>query len=610
MRRARFRELGAGLQVRGGAIQLAYYQSSIGNFVAADVNAILGTLAQQHGFALEHQQKGAWLSQIRLLQTALARLYDGHIFVEFSIPRMGKRADVVLVVGGIVFVLEFKVGATSFDRSAIEQVHDYALDLKNFHRGSHGVPNVPVVIATVAQPLGVTDFSWAADGVAEPVRAYVDNLPNLVRLCSASRKAPTIEILDWLNSGYQPTPTIVEAAQALYQDHDVKEIARSDAGALNLGATTDCISSIIEHSKSAGRKSICFVTGVPGAGKTLAGLNIATKRAKEHSDEHAVFLSGNGPLVTVLREALARDQAQREATSKSAAARKVASFIQNIHHFRDEALESLAPPYERVVVFDEAQRAWTRDQASKFMQTKRGHADFDMSEPEFLISVMDRHQDWCVIVCLVGGGQEINTGEAGLSEWLQALDTKYGNWDVYISDRLEEAVDVPTLKIRDRQNTTLRSALHLGISMRSFRAEALSDFVDHVVEGRADQARKAYASIAGRYPIWLTRDLNEARQWLRKTARGNERYGLVASSGAYRLRPEGLHVRASIDAPTWFQSEATSGLQVRRMSNGANVLQMPMAQPMQGDAKCRSCAVATQDASGSLDRVRSQQQKD
>ncbi len=521
----------------------------------ADENAILGALAQKHGFALEHQQKGAWLSQIRLLQTALAGLNDGHIFFEFSIPRMGKRADVVLVFGGIVFVLEFKVGATSFDRSAVEQVHDYALDLKNFHRGSHRVPIVPVVIATEAQPVGITEVSWASDGVAEPVRAHVDDLRNLMSLCSSNRHAPAIGIASWLQSGYQPTPTIVEAAQALYQNHDVKEIARSDAGAQNLGETTDCISSIIEHSKRARRKSICFVTGVPGAGKTLAGLNIATKRAKEHSDEHAVFLSGNGPLVTVLREALARDEAQREATSKSAAARKVASFIQNIHHFRDEALESPAPPYERVVVFDEAQRAWTRDQASKFMQTKRGHADFDMSEPEFLISIMDRHQDWCVIVCLVGGGQEINTGEAGLSEWLQAVDTKYGDWDVYISDRIKEAADELTLKIRVRPNTALRSALHLGVSMRSFRAEALSDFVGHVVEGRADEARNAYGTIADRYPIWLTRDLNQARQWLRETARGSERYGLVASSGAYRLRPEGLHVKAAIDAPTWFLND-------------------------------------------------------
>lgn len=468
---------------------------------------------------------------------------------------MGKRADVVLVIGGIVFVLEFKVGATSFERSAIEQVHDYALDLKNFHRGSHSVPIVPVVIATAAEALEVTNISWASDSVAEPVRAQVEDLPNLISQCLASRHTPTIEIADWLNSGYQPTPTIVEAAQALYQDHDVKEIARSDAGAQNLGATTDCISAIIEHSKSAGRKSICFVTGVPGAGKTLAGLNIATRRAKKHSDEHAVFLSGNGPLVTVLREALARDEARREATSKSAAARKVASFIQNIHHFRDEALKGAAAPYEKVVVFDEAQRAWTRDQASKFMQAKRGHADFDMSEPDFLISVMDRHQDWCVIVCLVGGGQEINTGEAGLSEWLQALDTKYENWDVYVSDRLEEAADELTLKIRDRPNAALRSALHLGVSMRSFRAEALSNFVGHVVEGRADQAREAFVSIADRYPIWLTRDLNEARQWLRETARGSERYGLVASSGAYRLRPEGLHVKADIDAPTWFLND-------------------------------------------------------
>jgi hypothetical protein len=501
-------------------MQIAYYLNTVAAFAQDGENAILGTLTKQHSFALEHEQKGAWLSQIRLLQPALVGLNNGYILFEFSIPRMGKRADVVLIIGGIVFVLEFKVGAISFDRSAIEQVHDYALDLKNFHRGSHGVPIVPIVLATAAAPplTSESNVSWAHDLVARPILADVANLQTLANRCLSSGSWPSILIEDWLNSGYEPTPTIVEAAQALFQDHDVREIARSDAGAHNLSTTTDCIATIIDRSKSNGRKSICFVTGVPGAGKTLAGLNIATKRAQEHSDEHAVFLSGNGPLVSVLREALARDEVKRKGTTKRAAERKVASFIQNIHHFRDEALNDTTPPYEKVVVFDEAQRAWSRKRASDYMQKKRGHTGFNMSEPEFLISVMDRHQDWCVIICLIGGGQEINTGEAGLAEWLQALEKCFQNWDIYISDRLEDTnyvSDDVTRCLLSKLPTTRRGALHLGVSMRSFRAEALSSFVDHIVGNSSDRALRIYAEIAERYPIWLTRDINECRRQLR-----------------------------------------------------------------------------------------------
>lgn len=419
-------------------MQVAYYDAPIGAFLDADEASILGTLVQHHGFALEHQQRGAWLGQIRLLKPALSALERGHILFEFAIPRMGKRADVVLIVDGTVFVLEFKVGARSFERSDIEQVHDYALDLKNFHKGSHDLPIVPVVLATEASVAGLPEVQFESDGIAAPVLALVEQLPMMIDRCAGTTTLEPIDVEKWLRSGYQPTPTIVEAAKALYQNHAVEEIARSDASAQNLSHTTDCISAIIGRSKTERRKSICFVTGVPGAGKTLAGLNIATKRAQEHTDEHAVFLSGNGPLVTVLREALARDEAAREETTKTNALRKVSSFIQNIHHFRDEALNNTGAPHEKVAVFDEAQRAWTRDQASRFMQTKRGHIGFDMSEPEFLISVMDRHEDWCVVVCLIGGGQEINTGEAGLGEWLSALEDRFRNWDIYISDRLEE----------------------------------------------------------------------------------------------------------------------------------------------------------------------------
>jgi hypothetical protein len=300
------------------------------------------------------------------------------------------------------------------------------------------------------------------------------------------------------------------------------------------------------------------VTGVPGSGKTLAGLNIATQRSDEHRDEHAVFLSGNGPLVDVLREALARDQVSRDDVSKNSAERKVRSFIQNIHHFRDHYVGNSDIPVEKVVVFDEAQRAWSREQAASFMQRKRGQADFDVSEPEFLVSVMDRHPDWCTVVCLVGGGQEINTGEAGMSEWINALEARFPSWQVHVSPRIA----LPEYGSESEAKTFLASKrvhsdenLHLAVSVRSFRAEALSELVGHIVANEPESASATYKNIQAAYPIYLTRDLHAAKAWLRGKSRGTERFGLVASSGAHRLRAEGIHIKAKIEPAHWFLND-------------------------------------------------------
>ena len=540
--------------------RIAYYEANIQDFLAADEDAILGALSMQHGFALEHQQKHAWQGQIQLLHRLLATTMAGRIYFEFSIPRMGKRADVVLLTGGVVFVIEFKVGSHSFDRYAVEQAHDYALDLKNFHRGSHNLPIVPILIPTAAPLQPVPEIRWAADRVAEPLCISPSGLCQAIDMALKQCSALPFDAVGWSQSGYQPTPTIVEAALALYRQHDVKEITRSEAGAYNLGLTAMRVEQIIEHAKSENRKAICFITGVPGAGKTLAGLNIATSRAERHSDEHAVFLSGNGPLVDVLREALARDKAEREAIPRSRAYREVSTFVQNIHHFRDEALESTHPPVEKVVIFDEAQRAWNREMASKFMQQKRGHATFDMSEPAFLIDAMNRHKDWCVVICLVGGGQEINTGEAGLAEWITVLRDGHPDWDVHVSNRLDDRDyiwDAELAKELAKTSTSRDEALHLGVSIRSFRAEALSKFVGFVVDNEPDQARTTYQAIADKYPILLTRSLSEARSWLQTKARGSERYGLTASSGANRLRPDGIWIKSKIDAPVWFLNDNT-----------------------------------------------------
>ncbi len=439
-------------------------------------------------------------------------------------------------------------------------MEDYALDLKNFHEGSHTVPIVPVLVATHAESRPIPELKFADDLVASPVGTNKTDLGALIDTICAARTVPSLDIDEWMAKGYKPTPTIVQAAEILYRTHTVIDISRSDAGAKNLQETSVTVGCVIDRARQKRQKAICFVTGVPGSGKTLAGLNIATRRSVEHLDEHAVFLSGNGPLVDVLREALARDKVAREGVLKKDAEREVRSFVQNIHHFRDEYVSNSAIPLEKVVVFDEAQRAWTRKQTASFMQRKRGLPDFNMSEPEFLISVMDRHSDWCTIVCLVGGGQEINTGEAGISEWINALENRFPSWDVHISSRMA----LPEYGSQSQVERFLASPrvhsnehLHLAVSMRSFRAEALSGFVGHIVDNQPDAARAIYKKIEAAYPIYLTRDLRASRAWLRRQARGTERFGLVASSGAQRLRPEGIHIKAKLDPVNWFLNDDT-----------------------------------------------------
>ncbi|GAB2875456.1 DUF2075 domain-containing protein [Hymenobacter ruber] len=545
-------------------MQRAYYHALIADFLGHHEDRIMGALAVAHQHALEEQQKGAWQQQIRILKRELAGFAHGYVLFEVAIPRMGKRADVIVLLNDAVFVLEFKVGSDTYDQSGQDQVLDYALDLKNFHAGSHHARILPVLVATRAAEYA-NQLQPYADGLYEPLLANATQLTAVLQLGLAAATNAPLNPAEWVQAGYHPTPTIIEAAQALYKGHRVADITRSDAGAANLAITGTCISAIIDRAKAAGRKAICFVTGVPGAGKTLAGLNIANERTQVDAQEHAVFLSGNGPLVEVLREALARDKVQDEKQrggrlNKKQAVSQVQSFIQNIHHFRDEALRHAGPPIEKVTVFDEAQRAWSAQQASKFMQQKRGQADFFMSEPEFLVEVMDRHPDWCTVVCLIGGGQEINTGEAGLEEWLRAFETRFSAWDIYYSRRIRDDRNyLPGASAVARLDALVAEPLddlHLAVSVRSFRAEQLAAFVQAVLDTNLTEARRLYTShLQSVYPLCLTRRLETAREWLRQRARGTERCGLVASSGAHRLKPLGLNIKDKIDAPVWFLND-------------------------------------------------------
>lgn len=538
----------------------SYYANTLNAFLQEADNSILGALTRNHEFALEDLQRNAWIQQIKILKQSFEGiLEDSYIIFEYAIPRMGKRVDTIILVDGSVFVIEFKVGESRYSNYAIDQALDYSLDLKNFHEQSHHLHIIPIVVATEAPP-AFTALTPYNDLVYSPLKANKDNLKSIIYDALSQIPRESLDFTTWQKSTYKPTPTIIEAAQALYRGHDVQEISRSDSGAINLSKTSESISQIIDTSKEHKRKSICFVTGVPGAGKTLAGLNIANERHNVDSGEHAVFLSGNGPLVMVLQEALARNEVSDSKNSpsritKNMALSKTRTFIQNIHHFRDDSTQTDQPPIEKVAIFDESQRAWNLKQTSSFMSRKKGIADFNMSEPDFLISVMDRHTDYAVIICLIGGGQEINTGEAGLSEWFSAISRKYSHWHIYISDMLADTDYTEGINIFDDTNPSrlhINRDLHLSVSMRSYRSEKVSKFVKSILDNNISDAKELWSEIKNHYPIYLTRDLKRAKKWLKGKARGSERIGLVASSGAYRLKPHGIYVRASIDPKHWF----------------------------------------------------------
>ena len=508
-------------------------------------------------FSTTDLQKNAWRKEIDILQDQLRSVENGDIAFEYTIPRMGHRIDVVCIIRGLIFLLEFKVGDSEYRKSTADQVMDYALDLKYFHELSADRYIIPISIPTEA-PSVCNEVSFMEDKISNVLKCMKDNIGLTINSVLSSVQDQDLSIADWINSRYAPTPTIIEAAQAMYRNHSVKDISRNDAGAHNLTATTETINQIIDDCKRNHKKAICFVTGVPGAGKTLAGLNIANERHNFDVDEHAVFLSGNGPLVDILQAALAKDRSSRMGITIAEAKKETKSFIQIIHRFRDEALTTNNPPAEKVAIFDEAQRAWNEESLTDFMKRKKGVDAFNQSEPEFLIRIMDRHQDWAVIVCLVGGGQEIYNGEAGIIDWFRALQKKFRNWHIYLSDKITDSEYIGNSSIEELLtgcSYSLRPALHLGVSLRSFRSEKLAEFVKLLLDNEPSAAAAVYSELSIHYPIILTRDLDKAKEWIRKKARGTERYGLLASSEGKRLRGIGIWVPSVINHVGWFLNE-------------------------------------------------------
>lgn len=541
----------------------AWYSAPFSDFLAQSTEEVIGHLARNSALNIETAQRDAWTATILLLKQYLVG-HQGHLLLEFNIPRMGARADAVLLLAGCVAVLEFKVGETLASTSARNQVWEYALDTKNFHEPSHPLPIVPVLIPTGYRSDTLPLRQYANDGVCQPLTIGPDLLSPLLDELAAAHSDP-VDSAMWLAGRYKPTPTIIEAARHLYANHSVADIVRTEADEQNLSDTSRRVELLIERARANGEKIIIFVTGVPGAGKTLVGLNVATLH-RERNDSHAVFLSGNGPLVTVLREALTRDDVARrkqrgERITKADASKPIKAFIQNVHHFRDEGLRDRdKPPIDRIVIFDEAQRAWNREKAERWMRTRKGIADFRQSEPEFLIECMDRHQGWAAIVCLVGGGQEIGSGEAGIGSWIDACTDRFSNWTLCVSDRLQDAeygAGEPIRRAADRQRTVFFDDLHLTVSMRSFRAEKVSAFVKALLDCDGDAARQYLESFRDKFPIVVTRDLEAAKHWVRSQARADQRYGLLASSKAMRLKPHAIDIRVEADPALYFLGDAS-----------------------------------------------------
>jgi hypothetical protein len=530
----------------------AWASVALGELPTCDVDRLIGRLSTAAALAgFETQQADqtiAWRDQLGVLRSmasSLVRSSPSHarwnVLLEYPIPRRGKRIDVVLVADRFVAALEFKVGKETFDRADVWQAQDYQLDLRDFHEASRGVPVEALLVATAAPLSDPPHLIDASTGVA---MTNADHLAGAVLAIAARhvlRPECVTDAQTWANSGYRPTPTIVEAARRVFAGHRIK--ALSHAYADNLTATTEAIVRAIQRSKDDGLRTICFVTGVPGAGKTLAGLTaMQDARSLALGEGAASFMSGNGPLVRVLREALVRDRVNAGAR-RNASERETELLIQNIHQFLEEygVKKPGEVPPDHVISFDEAQRAWHAGKLAK------RHKTMSVSEPRLLLDIMTRPQRWAVVVALVGGGQEIHDGEAGLEEWGKALQSCGESWDVVVSPEVlvgGESVaghrlfadEVPAnVRVHEDQS------MHLAVSVRAPRAQRLAEWVNAVLRVDAVSARTAMDAMRG-YRVMLTRDLRVAREWLREVSTGETRAGLLASSGALRLRAEGLEL--------------------------------------------------------------------
>lgn len=550
------------------------YHSSVKEFMKEEEELIVGRLVNslaKTGITSQYSlQVSVWMNQIKLLKDSFQRIQinrfdveDWYVVLEYEIPRRYKRPDTILIAGDRILVIEFKFGMDRYDLSARWQVEDYALNLRDFHAESFKRYIFPILCAVDAPPKS-SEKNWNLSSyVAPTLLANSNNLwVNILWTidCYKPEKAKNFPINpgSWLSSPYRPTMTIIEAAEKLYGSHSVREISHSYAD--NLDKTTEMLADVIIQARKHRKHCVCFVTGVPGAGKTLTGLNVVhdpSIRLKQGPS--GIFLSGNGPLVRIVREALTNNQ-QKAGRKRKEAEHEVSTFIQNVHGFlRLHRDNPRMLPHEHVVVFDEAQRAWDRNQ----MKRKNG---VDCSESAELLEIMERFDDWAVIIALVGGGQEIFLGEAGLEAWGEALNNACKDWSVVASQEVIQGSDSVAGHKLFKDNIPSRIKFreeilaHLSVSVRSHRAQLINTWVNELLSLNNSKAKSAIPPYQ-EFPIVLTHDLDLARNWLKDRYGGDpaKRCGLVSTSEDQRFRAYGLETstgfRNSYSYEKWFLAD-------------------------------------------------------
>jgi DUF2075 family protein len=563
----------------------AYYSSTIGSFLNTNSKEIIGQLNLGNTQYVNQWTVAttSWSEFIYSLKQSFEKLIQTnptvgswHILLEYEIPRLASRIDAVVIAYDIIFVIEYKLDRDKFQLADQRQAEDYALDLKDFHLESNNRLIVPLILApkakTEVQEPKLSNDAYVASCLkvnAENFAEIIYNTYNKFHRDSNSR----IDAERWEQSKYQPTPTIVQAAKALFAGQKVENITKY--GAENLENTSKEIIKIINHARQNSKKVVCFITGVPGAGKTLVGLDIVHEKEK-FGDFNTAYFSGNGPLINVLREALARDHYSRNKAlydsgerdtrpKRSDSDQEIITKVQNLHLFIKDGIRSEDAPTERIVVFDEAQRCWNAKHFSNKAKQNRNREEKpfkieEKSEAELLFEFMSRHKGWAVIVALVGGGQEINTGEGGIVEWGKAIESKYSNWEVYISPKLlsgdsSTADQKIFTSIPENVKIVSNTYLHLNTSQRSFKANNLNSWVNAVIDNQPNQASEIAKDIFPLYPLYITRNIETAKVWLRQKRIGTKRIGLIASSGGLRLKPYAINVREVIDEAIWFLND-------------------------------------------------------
>lgn len=535
----------------------AYYCNSIPGFIKDTSSSIIGHLVRK-SIEINKAQSEAWDNQIQELQKRLDESQvEGDIIFEYDIVRLGKRIDVILLIKHMVFSLEFKNGKNVFTAQDAQQAEDYALDIKNFHKESEDLYVCPILIATEAEKYKKEQsLGCYPDKQVYLQRENIETvIPKILEITGRYGEDKELDFEKWFNSPYHPTPTIISAAVEAYATHDISEIANSEAGQDNIEKCETRINEIIEYARTNKKKCVCFVTGVPGAGKTLVGLDVVAKNLDKGQDCLSVYLSGNGPLVKVLREALKKSvKAKGKLTRETEVS--INTLIQSSYHFKkDNADSRVGAIAENILIFDEAQRVWN---VNKMIEKHKKDPLFSMSEPQLIYSIMDRHDDWAVIICLVGLGQDIYDGEVGINEWFRCGIEDYTHWELFYSSLIfsqTEDKDIDKKIIENCERSHVVDELHLNTSIRSFRADKQSKFVDALLDNNPEQAKTVYEEIKAKYPVYITRDVNVAKHWARSQVRGSQRCGVLACSSAQRLKPEGIYVPKEIDVKNWFLAE-------------------------------------------------------